>query len=116
MKEDKEIEKILLNDEEYNKFINSKTEHEFIKEVEYNNSVSGKSIDDITKVPKEKLFSRNTIYIVMNRKSRTKSYINGIQAEGFLGTQNIQRENFLSGKAASFVSGDNYVKFYKYKV
>lgn len=116
MKEDKEIEKILLNDEEYEKFINTKTEQEFKKEIEGSQVVKHEVIEDFKKVPPEKLFTKNALYIVMNKTSKTKSYINGIQAEGFLGSENILRENFLSKKTDSFVSGENYVKFFKYKV
>lgn len=115
MKEDKEIEKILLNNEEYENFINKRTEQDFEKELE--NSTS-KSIctDDFKSVPKEELFSKNTLYSVINKTSKTKSYINGVQAEGFLGAQEIVRDNFLSKKTDSFVAGDMYIKFYKYKV
>ncbi len=116
MKEDKEIEKILLNDEEYEKFVNTKTENEFIKEIEGAKSIKSEVINDFKKVPREKLFAKNTLYLVLNKQSKTKTYINGLQAEGFLGSENILRENFLSKKTDSFVSGDNYVKFYKYKV
>lgn len=116
MKEDKEIEKILLNDEEYEKFVNTKTELEFIKEIEGSKSLKSQSIEDFKKVPFDKLFTKDALYLVMNKQSKTKSYINGVQAEAFLGSENILRENFLSKKTDSFVSGDNYVKFYKYKV
>ena len=116
MKEDKEIEKILLNDEEYEKFVNTKTEQEFIKEIEGSKSVKKEIIKDFKRVPREKVFTKDTLYLVMNKQSKTKSYINGVQAEAFLGSENILRENFLSKKTDSFVSGDNYIKFYKYKV
>lgn len=114
MKEDKEIEKILLNDQEYENFINKKTEQDFEKELENSNPKS-LCTKDFKTVPKEKLFSKNTLYSVINKTSKTKSYINGVQAEGFLGSQEIVRENFLSKKTDSFVAGDMYIKFYKYK-
>lgn len=115
MKEDKEIEKMLLSDEEFESFVNQKTEQDFEKELEH--SVPKVSCsEDFNSVPKEKLFSKNAIYSVINKTSRTKSYINGVQAEGFLGSQEIVRDNFLSKKTNSFVAGDMYIKFYKYKV
>lgn len=115
MKEDKEIEKILLNDEEYENFVNKRTEQDFEKELE--DSCSNEVVvEDFKSVPKEKLFSKNSLYSVINKTSKTKSYINGVQAEGFLGSQNIVRANFLDKKINSFVSGDMYIKFYKYKV
>lgn len=116
MKENKDIEQILLNDESYEKFVNKKIEKEFIQEVESSCKNKHETITDIKKVPQNKLFSKSATYIVMNKKSKTKSFINGVQADGFLGSQNSLREKFISAQADSFVSGDNYVKFYKLKV
>ena len=116
MKEDKEIEKILLNDENYEKFIHSKTEKEFTDVITKGTKDKISEISDIKKAPKELLFSKKAIYTVINKDSKTKSYINGIQAEGFLGSQNILRDKFLSGQTDYFVSGNNYIKFYKVKI
>jgi len=116
MKEDKEIEKILLNDESYDKFVNQKFEKEFALELDKAATVKNTVITDIKQVPQDKLFSKSAIYIVMNKNSKTKSYINGVQAEGFLGADNTLREKFLSAKTDSFVSGDTFVKFCKFKV
>src|SRR5574344_1462968 len=96
MKEDKEIEQILLNDSNYEKFVNKKIEKEFTQEIE---STQKKE------EPK-----------VMNKKSKTKSYINGIQADGFLGSQNTLREKFKKAEVDYFISGENYVKFYRIKL
>lgn len=116
MKDDKEIEKILLNDESYEKFVNKKLEKEFTMEIEKSSIIRKEPVKDIKKVPKDKLFSKDAVYIVMNKNSKTKSYINGIQAEGFLGADNSLRDKFISAKTDSFISGDNFVKFYKLKV
>ena len=115
MKENKDIEKLLLNDEAYEKFINTKIEKEFLKEVTQQD-VQNKVITDIKSAPKELLFTKKAIYKVINKKSKTHSLINGIQAEAFLGAQNSDREKFLSLKTDFFVCGDNYIKFYKLKV
>ena len=55
MKENKEIEKLLLDDVAYNKLMKTKIEKEFIKEVESAKSVKNKEITDIKKVPQELL-------------------------------------------------------------
>ena len=65
-------------------------------------------------MPKDKLFSKKATYFVINKNSKTSSYINGIQAESFL-ISPYEREKFLSGKTDAFVYQDNYIKFYKYK-
>lgn len=117
MKEDKEIEQILLNDSNYEKFVNKKIEKEFTQEIESTQKKEEpKVITNISLVPKEKLFSKDATYIVMNKKSKTKSYINGIQADGFLGSQNTLREKFKKAEVDYFISGENYVKFYRIKL
>ncbi len=116
MKENKEIEKILLNDSTYEKFVKTKFEKEFSKEIKSCKNKKEKIITEIKSVPRDKLFSKNACYLVMNKNSKTKSFINGIQAEAFLGGKNSLRDKFLSLELDSFVNGDYYVKFQKLKV
>lgn len=115
MKENKDIEKILLNDQAYEKMLKTKIEKEFKQELE-NGKKCGKFITDIKKAPKDKLFTKAATYEVMNKSSRTRSYINGVQAEGYLGVQNTDRVKLIKGETDSFVSGNNFVKFLKIKV
>ncbi|MGN0031354.1 MAG: hypothetical protein ACI37Q_05300 [Candidatus Gastranaerophilaceae bacterium] len=112
MKENSEIEKLLLNDAKYDNLVRSKIEKEFEKETG-NKKIKSKIITDIKKVPKDMIFTKNAIFLIMNKMSKTKSYINGVQAEGFLGVQNTVRENLLNGNTDSFVAGNNFVKFVK---
>ena len=115
MKKNKEIEELLLNDSNYEAMIKAKIEREF--KAELKNSVKkDEFLFNIKKVPAGKLFSRDAVYEVINKKSKTKSYINGIQADGYLGTQNNVRNKLLTGETDSFVSGDCYVKFIKAKL
>lgn len=114
MKNDKEIEQILLNDEKYEKFIKDKTEQDFKKIIEEADKKNDSVITDFKQMPKDKLFSKKATYFVINKNSKTSSYINGIQAESFL-ISPYEREKFLSGKTDAFVYQDNYIKFYKYK-
>lgn len=117
MKENKEIEKILLNDEAYNKMVHSKLEEEFVNELKFAKSKQNKSeITDIKSVPKDKLFSKDSVFAIINKNSKTQSYINGVQAEGFLGTQYSDREKLLNGEIQSFVNGNNFIKFVKVKI
>ena len=116
MKEDKNIEQILLNDEEYEKFSTRKIENDFVQEIDKSKNKTSEIITDIKLVPKYKLFSKDAIYLVMNKNSKTKSYVNGIQAEGFLGNQISTREKFLTGEIDSFVKDDYFVKFLKIRV
>ena len=116
MKEDKNIEQMLLNNSDYEKFSSKKLENDFIQELDKSKNKSTKIITDIKLAPKSKLFTKDAIYLVMNKSSKTKSFVNGIQAEGFLGNQNITRGKFLAGEINSFVKEDYFVKFLKVRV
>ncbi len=115
MKKDNEIEKILLNDEAYEKFINSKIEKEFKDITSENSKNKDKIIEEFKDVPSDKLFSKNATYLVMNKQSKTQSYINGVQAEGFLGSENTLRNKLLNKECDYFVCGNSYIKFFNYK-
>lgn len=114
MKQDKEIEQILLNDEKYEKFIKDKTEKDFNKVLEEASKQEVREITDFKKMKPENLFSKKATYFVINKNSKTSSYINGVQAESFL-VSPYEREKFLSGKTDAFIYQDNYIRFYKYK-
>ena len=116
MKENKDIEKILLNDSAYEKMVKSKIEREFKQELAFAKNTRNKVITDIKKVPKEKLFTKSATYEVINKNSKTKSFINGVQAEGYLGAKNSDRIKLLEGKTDSFICGSNFVKFVKVKI
>ena len=45
-----------------------------------------------------------------------KSYINGVQAEGYLGAKNSDRAKLMAGETDSFVCGCNFVRFVKVKM
>ena len=72
MKQDKKIEEILLNDENYDNFVNSKLEKDFEKEIASVSEIKNEFITNIKNVPVEKLFSKNATYIVMNKNSKNK--------------------------------------------
>ena len=117
MKKDKEIEDLLLNDNKFGEFIAQKVENDFLsilKDSENNQEIP-KYETDILKVPKDKLFSKNATYLLINKACKTKSFVNGMQAEGFLGCENTLREKFMTGETNYFVCGDYYLKFESYK-
>lgn len=113
MKTDKETEKLLLNDAEYDKIVKMKIEREFNDELQSVNTQKEKVFTDIKEIPAERLFSKSAVFEVINKTSKTKSYINGVQAEGYLGADNVSRKKLLGGESSSFVSGSNYIKFVK---
>ena len=66
---------------------------------------------DITKLPQDVVFSKNSVFKTFNKITKTESFITGLQAEGMLGLQNDTRKALCDGKIKSFISGDNYVEF-----
>ena len=114
-KTDKDIEQILLNDENYEKFLSEKIENEFNSMLSDAGRVQHEKITEIKKLSKSELFSKRATYVVINKNSKTKSYINGVQAEGFLGDRNAIREKLLSGQTDSFVNDEYYIKFCSYE-
>lgn len=112
MKTDKETEKLLLNDAEFDKIVKMRIEREFNEELLTENEPQ-QILQDIKKIPEDKLFSKFAVFEIINKTSKTKSYINGIQAEGYLASDNFNRNKLLSGESSSFVSGENYIKFIK---
>ena len=112
-KEDKEIEQMLLDGDKYEQLIKTKTEQEFLKVIEEKAPVQ-KDITNIKQVPKDKLFCSEATYLVINKSSKTQSYINGIQAESYLVSQ-TDRDKLTEGVIDSFVYGDYFIKFYKLK-
>ncbi|MCM1339094.1 MAG: hypothetical protein NC191_05440 [Muribaculaceae bacterium] len=116
MKENKEIEKLLLDDSAYDKLMKNKIEKEFTKELEAAKSSKHKFITDIKAVPGGKLFTKDTVFEIINKNSKTRSFITGVQAEGFLGTKYSDREKLLKGEIDSFVNGNNFIKFVKVKI
>ena len=116
MKNDKRTEEMLLNDENYEKLVKQKIQKDFEKLLKDKKSQKGKYITDIKFATGALIFSKDAVYEVINKQSKTNSYINGVQAEGFLGNNNSDRAKLVSGETNSFVSGDNFIKFIKVKV
>lgn len=118
MKEKEEdIEQILLTNASLDDLIKMKIENEFKSELENaNKKPQKKTITDISKVPREMIFSKLAVYKLFNRKNKSETFINGIQAEALLGIQNSIREKIYKGELSSFTTDDAYVKFEKIDV
>ena len=117
MKENKEIEKILLNDSAFENMVKAKVENDFKQELV--NAKTLKLVEYITEikdVPKSRLFTKYATFEVINKASKTKSYINGVQAEGFLASNTVDRAKLLNGESDSFVCGNSFIKFVKVKI
>lgn len=112
--EETELEQKLLNKTSIDELIKIKMEEELAEEYKKANSPQKKEIiTDISKVPSKLIFSKQSVFKIFNRISKTETYINGVQAEGLLGLQNSVREKILAGRSDSFSTEKTYVKFEK---
>lgn len=118
MKEKKEdIEHILLGNASLDELIKMKIEKEFKAELENaNKKAQTETITEISKVPRNLIFSKKAVFRVFNRKNKTETFINGVQAEAMLGVQHSIREKIYRGELGSFTTDEAYVRFEKIHV
>lgn len=113
-KEVNEVEQRLLGNASLDELIKIKMEEELKAEFKKAKERPQKQvITDISKVPSELIFSKQTVYKVFNRVNKIETYINGLQAEGMLGLQTSIREKIKSGQMDAFSTDTTYVKFEK---
>lgn len=105
-------EELLLSNKSLDDLIRIKIQQE-INAIENNqkNPTEKKIIRNIAEVPQNLIFSKKSFFKVFNKTNRTESYINGLQADGFLGLQNLVREKILQGKSDVFSCENGFVKF-----
>jgi len=110
----------MTNDEELllgksiDELIKMKIEQEFMTELQNSKEKPKKKIiTDIKNMPKEKIFSKESVFKCFNRETKCESCINGIQAEAMIGTQNNIRQKMLNGELSAFTTENAYVKFEK---
>lgn len=109
-----DAEEMLLNNASLDELIKMKIEREFRQELDKaNEKHEEKIITDITKVPKEVIFSSKSVFRLFNRNSKNETFINGVQAEALLGIQHNVREKIFKGELSAFTTDDAYVKFEK---
>ncbi len=110
----KDAEEILLNGKSLDKLIKMKIEREFMEDLRKSKQMpKEKTYKQINKVPKDKIFSKQAVYRYFNRNTKCETYINGIQAEALIGTQNHIREKMLNGELDAFTTDEAYIKFDK---
>ncbi|HIS35946.1 TPA: hypothetical protein IAC10_04870 [Candidatus Scatousia excrementigallinarum] len=114
---EEDLEQILLNNASLDELIKMKIEKEFKSElVKAYKKPHKKTITDISKVPKGMVFSKQAVFKHFNRRTKSETFINGVQAEAMLGIQNSIREKIYKGELSAFTTEDAYVKFEKIDV
>lgn len=111
-KNENDIEERLLSHASLDELIKMKMEEELKAEFDKSKQKNRKEIiTDISKVPGELVFSKNSIFKMFNRINKSETYLNGVQAEAMLGLQTNVREKIKSGLMDAFSTEDAYVKF-----
>ena len=106
------IETALLSGKSINELIKIKMQEEIKNTFEKVHKVPQKvKVFDIKEIPSKILFSKNTVFKKYNKENDTISYINGIQAEGMLGLDDISRKKLLSGEIEVFSTDNSFIKF-----
>ena len=115
MKNDEnKVEERLLSHASLDELIKMKMEEEMQKEVEKSKRTPQKRVEtDISKVPKDLIFSKSAVYKMFNTKNKTETFINGMQAEALLGVQNNIPEKIKNGEMDAFSTDYAYIKFEK---
>jgi len=109
---DNNTEELLLSNKSLDDLIRLKIQQEIdLIEQNKNHSSEKKVVKNIAGVPRELIFSKKSYFKVFNKINKTESYINGIQADGLLGLQNLVREKMLQGKCDVFSCENAFVKF-----
>lgn len=109
----KDKEELLLG-KSLDDLIKMKIEQEFTDDIKKSKEKPKKKVyTNIKDLPKEKIFSKETVYKFFNRNTKCESYINGLQAEALIGTQNHIRSKMLNGELNAFTTENAYIKFEK---
>lgn len=112
--DEKNIEQALLLDLSLDELIKKKMEEELRAELNKINKKPERTIiTSLSDVPKEHVFSKYSVYKIFNKVNKQESYLNGLQAEALIGTQNSVREKMLAGVLDAFSTENAYVKFEK---
>lgn len=112
-----EIEDLLIGEKSIDELIKNKMEQEIkIEQEQKNKKNKEKIVSDIKDVPRSLIFSKDAIYLVFNRKNKTQSFINGIQAESLIGMQKSIYEKIKNAEIDAFSTDNEYVKFEKIKI
>lgn len=111
-KDETELEQRLLNHASLDELIKLKMEEELKAEFKKIKEKPKKEvITDISKVPTELIFSKQSVFKIFNRINKTETYINGLQAEAMFGLQTATRAKVKAGQMDAFSTDSAYVKF-----
>jgi hypothetical protein len=110
-------EQRLLNHASLDELIKIKMEEELKAEMEKAKIKPEKQIiTNISEVPENLIFSKQSVFKFFNRVNKLETYINGVQAEAMLGLQTAIRTKIKAGEMDAFSTDNAYIKFEKIEI
>jgi hypothetical protein len=111
------LEQRLLNHASLDELIKMKMEEELkIQLQKSKEQIKKQIVTDISKVPTHLIFSKLSVYKMFNRINKMETYLNGLQAEAMLGSQNTIREKIKCAQIDAFSTDSAYIKFEKIEI
>ncbi len=108
----KDKEEMLLSGASLEDLIKMKIENELNEELAKSHKrLEKKTYTDLSEVPKHLIFSAKSTWRLFNRRNKTETFINGIQAEALIGVEHAVREKVTQGTLSAFATDEAYVKF-----
>ncbi len=109
-----DAEQMLLNNASLDELIKMRIEKEFLNDMKKSKENPPKKVyTEIKTLPKDKIFSKHSVYKYYNRDTGCETFINGVQAEALIGIQEQVREKMLKGDLSAFTTDNAYIKFEK---
>lgn len=107
-------EEMLLNNKSLDELIKMRIEKEFMDDLKKSKEKPQKrEYTDIKDLPKDKIFSKYSVFRCFNRNTKCETFVNGIQADALIGIQDAVRKKMLEGELNAFTTDDLYIKFEK---
>lgn len=106
----KDMEKLLLNKHSLDDLIKMQIEEEFYTKQE-TTTKKNKIITDITQLKPNQIFNKSSVFKFFNRKNKTETFIDGVQAEAIIGSETEIKEKFMDGSLSAFATDDAFIKF-----
>lgn len=107
-------EEMLLNNASLDELIKMRIEREFMEDLKKSKEKPEKhEYTNVKDVPKDKIFSKASVFRCFNRNTKCETFVNGIQADALIGIQDAVRKKMLAGELSAFTTDDSYIKFEK---
>lgn len=113
MNNEEELEEFITANAEHQRVLAEKTEKEIMEKRKKISKIEKTEIRSIKDVPPEILFSRSSVWNVVNLHTLIEFELHGINVSLYLGQNEPLRRLLLAGEINSFTRDNLYIKFEK---